>query len=200
MKKTEKSKKIGSKILNLSFLALLLALVFVPEVKATFQQGLMKLGFFKPRLESSNMQAHTSSATNGFNLTLKDYKGNLRTLADLNGKVVFINFWATWCPPCIAEMPSIHKLYNTFKNNEKVAFIILEVDGNEQKALQFMQKKGLDLPVYFPAGSIPKALFNGTLPTTVILDKKGQIAHTTQGMADYSGPEMVDFINQLLNK
>jgi len=60
-----------------------------------------------------------------------------------------------------------------------------------------MERKKLSLPVVYPNSSIPTEFFNGSLPTTIILDKKGNIAHTTTGMADYSGQDIVDFLNEL---
>ena len=76
-------------------------------------------------------------------MQLKDEKGASISLEDLKGKVVFINFWATWCSPCIAEMPTIQSLYENFKNDDEVKFVILEVDGNQEKAKNYFNDKDL---------------------------------------------------------
>jgi len=176
--------------------ALALVLLFVPEAKATMQQGLMKLGLFEPKLEMiEQTAAPTQEANYVFEMVYAD--GKAVNLEDLKGKVVFINFWATWCPPCIAEMPSIQKLYDKVKDDQEIVILTVEVEGKRDKAAKFMERKKLSLPVVYPNSAIPTEFFNGSLPTTVILDKKGNIAHTTMGMADYSGQDVVDFLNEL---
>lgn len=197
-----KIKNIMKKSLNIAMIALALSLVFVPDVKAYAHQGLMKLGFFQPKLEmpaeaSALNEEVAEERESNFKFAFVDAKGQSLSLEQLKGKVVFLNIWATWCGPCIAEMPSIQTLYDKFKDKEDVAFVILEAESNKDKASKFMTNKKLDLPVYFPSDRIPSDFFRGSLPTTVIFDKKGNIAHVTEGMADYSGQDIVDFINQV---
>lgn len=176
--------------------ALALVLLFVPEAKAMMQQGLMKLGLFQPKLEKVESAIQPKSEANyTFEMVYAD--GRSVNMEDLKGKVVFMNFWATWCPPCIAEMPSIQQLYDKVKDDEEIVILTVEVEGKRDKVAKFMERKKLSLPVVYPNSSIPTEFFNGSLPTTVILDKKGNIAHTTMGMADYSGQDIVDFLNEL---
>lgn len=131
-------------------------------------------------------------------ITFQDGNGNVVALNDLKGKVVFINFWATWCPPCIAELPSIDKLYQQFKDNDAIVFAMVDVDGQYEKSKQFMQNKNLDLPVHKAIGKIPADWLGNAIPTTLIIDKQGRIAAKHEGMADYSRPEVVAFINELI--
>ena len=119
-------------------------------------------------------------------------------LNDLKGKVVFINFWATWCPPCIEEMPSINELKTKFAGNEDIVFLMVDVDGKYKKAQTFMNKRKFNLPVYVPHSEIPKEFLGGAIPTTVILDKKGAIAIRLEGGRDYSAPEMRRGLQQLI--
>ncbi len=198
------TKNIMKKFFNIAFLGLIVSLIFVPEVKATMQQGLMQLGFFNPNLKDHTLTTETENGTietkepANYTMNLLDQTGKKVSLEDLKGKVVFINFWATWCGPCIAEMPSIQKLYDKFKDNPDVVFVLLETEGNKAKATKFMEKRKLNLPLYYPAGVFPTEFFRGSLPTTVILDQQGNIAHITEGMADYSGQDIVDFMNKVL--
>lgn len=179
---------------NILFISLVLILFFSTGAKAFLQQGLMKIGFFQPKLEHlETLPSHK----NYLNFQMINAQGEMVSLADLKGKVVFLNFWATWCPPCIAEMPSIQVLHDKFKLDNEVVILTLEVEGNQDKANQFMKRKKLDLPIYYPHSSIPSELFKGSLPTTIILDKEGNIAYTTFGMADYSGQDIVDFLNEI---
>ena len=190
------TKNIMKKVSNIAFIGLILSMIFVPEVKATMQQGLMKLGLFEPKLEKVEPTTQPKSEANyTFEMVYAD--GKAINMEDLKGKVVFMNFWATWCPPCIAEMPSIQKLYDKVKDDKDIVILTVEVEGKSDKVAKFMERKKLSLPVVYPNSSIPTEFFNGSLPTTVILDKKGNIAHTTMGMADYSGQDIVDFLNEL---
>lgn len=173
---------------------LVLVLLFVPEAKAMMQQGLMKLGLFQPKLEKI-VTANQEKANYAFEML--DTNEKTINLEDLKGKVVFMNFWATWCAPCIAEMPSIQKLYDKVKDDKEIVILTVEVEGKSDKVAKFMNRKNLTLPVVYPNSAIPPAFFNGSLPTTIILDKKGNIAHTTTGMADYSGQDILDFLDEL---
>lgn len=179
---------------NLLFFALILVLVFSIDAKALLSQGLMKLGFYQPKLEETIAPKEVSSS---LYFEMLDADGNLMELSDLKGKVVFINFWATWCPPCIAEMPSIQKMYDKVRDDEEIVVLTVEVQGAKEKAMRFMERKNLDLPVVYPNSAIPEEIFQGSLPTTVIFDKDGNIAHTTMGMADYSGQNILDFFEEL---
>lgn len=179
---------------NILFVAFGLILFFSTDAKAYLQQGLMKVGFFQPQFDYIETKP---TPTHYLNFQLLNDEGKVISLGDLKGKVVFLNFWATWCPPCIAEMPSIQVLHDKFKADDEVVILTVEVEGKKEKANQFMQRKKLDLPLYYPYSAIPSELFKGSLPTTIILDKEGYIAHTTFGMADYSGQDIVDFLNEI---
>ncbi|MBQ0148837.1 MAG: TlpA family protein disulfide reductase [Flavobacteriaceae bacterium] len=179
---------------NILFLSLGIVLLFSTDAKAFLQQSLMKVGFFKPNLEN----VVTKNIDKDYlDVNLINNRGEVVTLADFKGKVVFINFWATWCPPCIAEMPSIQILHDKFKDDSDVVILTVEIESKKDKANQFMKRKKLTLPVYYPNSNLPIVLFDGTLPTTVILDKEGNIAHKTLGMADYSGNDIVGFLNEI---
>lgn len=174
-----------------------LILVFSPDAKGWVIQSLMKVGLFQPKV--SEIKADEASAeVSGAGVLFKDSEGKVIDLASLKGKVVFVNFWATWCPPCIAEMPSINGLYKKHKDNNNVVFIMADVDGTMDKSLKFMKKKKYMLPVHVPASSMPKEYFAGSMPTTIILDKEGRLSFHHVGAADYSSPKISSFIDQLL--
>lgn len=131
-------------------------------------------------------------------ITFQDGNGKTIALNDLKGKVVFINFWATWCPPCITEMPSINELKAKFNGNENIVFLMVDVDGKHKKAQAFMDKRKFDLPVYVPHSEIPKEYLGGAIPTTIILDKNGAIAARIEGGRDYSAPEILNGLKKLI--
>src|SRR4051812_1290046 len=106
---------MAKKLLNGLLIVTLIVVMFNPSAKALVIKGLMGVGFFQPDLKGAPTEVSPSSAIP--DVLFQDTKGKTIHLADLKGKVVFINFWATWCPPCIAEMPSINGLYEKLKNN-----------------------------------------------------------------------------------
>jgi thiol-disulfide isomerase/thioredoxin len=132
-------------------------------------------------------------------IAFKDENGKTVSVNSLKGKVVFINFWATWCPPCIHEMPSINELKKSFNGNEDIVFLMVDVDNKMDKSTTFMQEKGFDLPVFVPASNIPSDYLGGAIPTTVILDKSGDMIARMEGGRDYTDPEIAKALNELVN-
>ncbi|MCY4780472.1 TlpA disulfide reductase family protein [Sphingobacterium sp. UT-1RO-CII-1] len=194
-------KKWGRWIGNTIFFGLVIMLL-IPTTRTWMQQGLMKLGLFKPSLEAPVVEGKEGEGELkiGEDVVFLNDNEQRVPLADLKGKVVFINFWATWCPPCKAEMPSIQVLKDKFKDNKNVEFMLVEIDGEKEKANTFMKKGKMDLPIYYPDSSIPREWLGGSIPTTVILDKEGNTVAHHAGMADYSKKEVFDFITELINK
>jgi len=175
------------------FLGVLLVLLFVPSAKAYLIQGLMQVGLFKPHTEATEQ----GKAANLNGIKFKDAEGNSIDLSDLKGKVIFLNFWATWCPPCQAEMPSVNRLYEQFKNNKEVVFLFVDADGDFGKAKKFMDRKKYSLPVYSMGSSVPEEIFKGSLPTTVVFDKEGRISYKGEGAANYADQKFLDFMRKL---
>lgn len=177
------------------------------EVIGFAQRGLLATGLMNPDVEEiaqvrsteNENYDETTSMTNttkaDLNLKMVDANGKTRSLEEFKGKVIFLNFWATWCPPCIAEMPSIDKLHDEM--GDEVAFVLLSFDDDFQKAKDFDKRKGYDLPIYAPASNLPQMLQSSALPTTYVIDAEGNLAMTHKGMADYSTQEFKDFLNSL---
>lgn len=181
-------------IYNAALIVLVLVLAFVPPAKALVLEGLMEMGFFKPNVLKKQEQEAMVGLSG---IRFRDVKGKTVDLGDLKGKVIFLNFWATWCPPCLAEMPGVNQLYEKFKNDEEVVFILADADGNLVKAQKFMDKKHYLLPVYRVDSEIPDQLFKGSLPTTVVFDKAGRISYNESGAANYGDANFIKFINRL---
>lgn len=190
----KKIKFRASAITNIILVAALLVILFVPDAKAGLMSGLIKIGLFKPDTKQQLLQHNI-----GTSVKFQDGSGNIVNLAELKGKVVFINFWATWCPPCRAEMPSVNELYKKYGKNAGVVFITVDADNNYTKAKKFLDRKKYNLPLYTVASEIPAELFAGKLPTTVVIDKQGKLVFRHEGMADYADQRFADFLNGLLN-
>lgn len=183
--------------LNLLFAAIFLLLIFVPAAKALMIRGLMEIGLFRPDVTQMETQNAVAEINGISGIKFKDAADREIDLGSLKGKVVFVNFWATWCPPCLAEMPSIHQLYTQFKDDKEVVFILVDADSDFVKAQQYMDRKGYQLPLYNAASSIPDVIFKGSLPTTVVFDKKGRISYHGAGAADYASDKFIAFIKKL---
>lgn len=119
--------------------------------------------------------------------------GSVINLSDLKGKKVFVNLWATWCPPCRAEIPSIEKLYKK-TDKEKVTFVMLSLDDNFNSAKRFAKAKHLQLPVYYPAENLPPMFNINGIPATFIFDEKGELIKANMGMDDYNTPTYVQLL------
>lgn len=180
-----------------------LAMLFSPSFKGVVMQNLMKIGLFQPSIPDGptvEVAAEINTATHNREILFKNMNDEVIELSDQKGKVVFINFWATWCPPCIAEMPTINKLYSSFRDNENVMFMMVDVDNDPIKSQKFMDKRKFDLPVYTPASPIPSSYMGGAIPTTLVLNKYGQVVFKHEGMGDFSNAEFKDFVNQLIEE
>lgn len=151
----------------------------------------------QPTTEQEQAEGESVTASG---ISFKDENGETVSLNSLKGKVVFINFWATWCPPCIHEMPSINELRKSFKGNDGIAFLMVDVDNKIEQSTAFMNKNNYDLPVYTAVGDIPPDYLGGAIPTTVVLDKKGEMVGRMEGGRDYTDPQIVGALNKLVNE
>jgi thiol-disulfide isomerase/thioredoxin len=174
------------------FFALLFLLLVNPTAKALVIEGLMKFGLFQPDVSTNAKQLSRPSE-----VTFMDEKGNMVALASLNGKVVFINFWATWCPPCLAELPSINELHNQLTDNKNIVFLMVDADNNSKKSLPFMASHHYNFPAYTAVTPVPKEMMGNSIPTTVILNKKGQLVFHHEGAADYTNQKFVAYLKKL---
>jgi thiol-disulfide isomerase/thioredoxin len=181
----------ASNVLNGVFaIAIIIFLISAPT-KALLIKGLMKIGFFQPDITSAK------AAQPAPDLNFVNEKGQSLSLSSLKCKVVVINFWATWCPPCIAEMPSVNQLYIQLKPGTDIVIVPVDADNNFSKSVPFMAKNKYVLPVYNTASQIPDGLFAGALPTTVIIDKSGEIVFRHEGAADYTNKEFIKYLTDL---
>ena len=183
-----------SKAANVLFIGLLLLLLFSPGAKAWLLRQMIAAGLFKPEIKK---EAVAVSATTPL-LRFRDEQGKTVSTGDLKGKVVFINFWATWCPPCRAEMPSLQELYNQLKDDERIVFLFVNEDEDTAKAKRFLQNKDYTMPLFTREGSFPSAIYSGTLPTTVVLNKDGKPVFQHEGLAAYHSPAFIKQLKALL--
>lgn len=186
-----KSTKV--KIKNILFL-IIIGLLLIPQTRQPIQILLNKgLAFFGPSIIAKSEQVVLTDYKWG----LKDDNGNVFHFEDARGKVVFLNFWATWCPPCIAEMPSMQTLYNDYKDQVEFIFV-----SNETSPLvnRFLKEKGYSFKVYIPVTDYPDAFEVSSIPRTFLIDKKGRIIIDKTGVANWNSETVRKTIDALLKE
>lgn len=131
--------------------------------------------------------------------SLEDLKGRKISFNHFKGKVVFLNFWATWCGPCKEEMPSIEDLYQKFKEKHFV-FLTISVDYGDKKLVkEFIEKHKYSFPTLIDPKYIVIDLYgvNG-IPTTFIIDKKGKLIGKVIGPRNWTSEEIVSILNYMI--
>jgi len=123
--------------------------------------------------------------------------GKVVTLGDFRGRVVFLDFWATYCSPCVQEIPGIASLAQSLKN-ENVAFVLVAKDGR-QRVREFFKKHPLDLPVYF-AKDWPPDMPSPAIPATYIVDRQGAVVLQHVGAANWDADSVRSFLRGLENQ
>ncbi|MEO9967436.1 MAG: TlpA disulfide reductase family protein [Reichenbachiella sp.] len=136
----------------------------------------------------AEMVEESAQETASYNFRLVDQQGAAIDFRQFEGKTVFLNFWATWCPPCIAEMPDIQDLYDKMQG-ENVAFVLISQDDTFAKAQNFVDRKGYTFPIYQMASSLPVVYHSRSIPTTFVISPLGKIIAKRTGMAKYDTEE-----------
>jgi len=118
--------------------------------------------------------------------TLQTLEGRTVTLSALRGQVVFLNFWATWCPPCREEMPSIERLYRALRDQGLVVLAV-DVDESPERVAKFVKDFRLGFPVLLDAGSHVFSSYGAPgLPTTILIDRQGRVIGGALGPRDWA--------------
>ena len=163
-------------------------------VVSTLQRGLLATGLWQPALPTRPVSAASSAYPH--DVPLYSLSGQPANLRQFRGKVVLVNVWASWCPPCLAEMPGLQALYQKV-DTTKIAFVLVSADQDPNRARALLKRRGYTLPVYFPAAPLPAPFASSTIPYTVILAPDGQVAAHHAGMADYDTPEFRQALERL---
>ena len=182
-----KKSKINT-ILTVIFAVLLL----MPQTRKPIQLVLNKvIALFGPSVSIKENAIKLSE----YNWKLLDVEGNEFNLESTRGKVVFINSWATWCMPCVAELPSMQKLYQDY--SDKIVFLFISSESM-QTAKEFMERKEYTLPVFRPITAAPKHLNNRSIPTTYVIGKKGMIHVNKKGASNWNSKDVRALLDNLI--
>lgn len=195
------NKKVKKNLLEFGVFAGIILTLFLTglhtEVFGFLQRGVLEIGVMNPDVEkkaaSENPEVLPKAS---FKMELINSQGEKVNMEQFRGKVIFINLWATWCPPCIAEMPGINNLYNKVQG-EDVVFLMISLDKDFNKAKRFNEKKGFDFEIYQVNGGIPEMYYSQSIPTTFLINANGELALTHTGMADYDTAEFQEYLKSL---
>jgi len=131
---------------------------------------------------------------------LQDLSGTTRRLSDFNGKVVFLNFWATWCGPCRFEMPSMEKLYQQFKSSG-LEIVAVNLQEDRDSVQRFVDEYDLSFHVLLDTtGRIGATYGARSIPTTYIVGRDGTVLAGTIGTREWDTEEYIRFFEKLLEE
>jgi len=149
-------------------------------------------------------QQQQTSGRAGFpapDFVLKDLNGHSFRLADFRGKVVFLNVWATWCPPCRMEMPSMERLHRRLKGKDFVMLTVSEDEDSTASVRQFVEELGITFPVLAdPNGIVPPRYGITGYPETFVIDRDGRVIEHTLGPEDWESERALRFFTTLLDR
>lgn len=156
---------------------------------AQMQKLILATGLMNASTESKNI------ALANYDFSVVDLDGKELHFSELKGKTVFINLWATWCPPCRAEMPSIANLYE--KMHQEVVFVMISSDQEKDKLRKFAQ----DYPFkVYQTNQLPSVYESSSIPTSFVISPKGEIVYKREGIARYDTEEFIEFLKTTNNE
>lgn len=187
-----KAKSWFTRISDVLFILLLIGML-IPATRKEIAAFVNKIMASGPGLLPAEKQFPLPD--DEWNWSVQDESGQWVPLSAHKGKPVLVNFWATWCPPCIAEMPDIQKLYNDY--GDKVAFWLI-TDESPDVVNPFMQRKGFTMPVHYHKFAVPPTFATNSIPTTWLISPDGRIVLKKTGAAKWNSPKMRKILDQML--
>lgn len=175
--------------LYLIIIGAILGVSFIPSVRDFVKNQLMPMD----KIEESITLDDKDLAIDlkGINVS----STNLQTLKDK--KLIFLNFWGTWCPPCVEEWGSIEQLYK--EKNKDVEFVLIAMLDEEDKVREFIKKNNYTAPVYIAESPLSERILPKVFPTTYLLDKGGRIIKKETSSKDWNSDEIKNLINTISN-
>lgn len=189
-------KSVWSKLSDLFFVLLFIVMLF-PQGRMIIGGAINQL---KAKLTTPTMIKRDQIKNAGdIYWELIDIKGRKVDINDHKGKVLFVNLWATWCPPCVGEMPEIQALYDNYKNDDRIQFLLIS-NESINKISGFINRKSYSFPVFSSVSPAPQVFESNSIPTTFLLSKNGDIIIRETGAANWSGKKMTDLIDRLMEE
>lgn len=190
----KETRSLGQKAGDI-FFWLLLVLLIIPGPRKVISTTVNRvfLNIKNPGMEKEENQLQLDEAD--YSWVLSSDSGEPFHFNSLQDRVVFLNFWATWCPPCVAELPEIQRAYD--KHGDRVSFVLV-TDQQEAIVEAFMDKHGYELPVYYLSSAVPDIFNHRGIPTTYIISKEGKIVSNKTGAANWDSKATAKIFESLL--
>ncbi|HNQ26505.1 MAG TPA: TlpA disulfide reductase family protein [Aquaticitalea sp.] len=186
--------KISKSQRNNILFFLFILIMIIPQTRTPLQVLVHKgLAQFAPSVIADEKREILSD----YSWILADDSGEQFDFESAKGRVVVLNFWATWCPPCVAEMPSIAQLYASYK--DEVLFLLV-TDEKDEIIARFKERHGYTFPVFRPLTALPKGLEARSIPKTYVIGKDGSIAINKTGAADWDSDKVQKTLQSLLGQ
>lgn len=179
---------------DLLFYLLILSLL-IPFSRKFVATGMNKLTMHRPAIIRETSQATLMEGD--YDWTLTDLDGTPVSFSSFKEKLVFLSFWATWCPPCRAEMPNIQNLYEQY--GDRVSFVLASQEDPETIS-GFLSEHGFSMPVYRLVQNPPPRLSTSSIPTTYLITPEGKITVKKTGAARWDGKFFTTYLDKLLLK
>lgn len=174
----------------------LVILLVVPGLRLTLSSWVhgtvIKTGLLTPKPEKTGIFLQEED----YQMIVENEMGEVSSLHIWKDKVLFVNFWATWCAPCLAEMPEIDKLYQ-LSREANIQFLMISTDQDWDKAKTYIRNKQYSFPIYRLKSSVPSVFYAKTIPATYVIAAGGELRLKKFGMASYYNEDFIDFLKSL---
>lgn len=178
---------IRKNIIYLILLIVLLLIAVIPGLKDKISEQFFPVATIENAVTISKEDLDINlKGINVPNTNLKNFKSK---------KIIFLNFWGTWCPPCREEWPTIQKLYNSKKNN--VDFVLIAMQDQEDKVKEYLFKNKFTVPVYVAESPISEKILPKVFPTTYLINNQGRILMKEDASKDWNSSSVYQFINNI---
>lgn len=189
------SKKKWYSIVSDLVFVMFIVLLIIPSTRIEVTSFFIRLTSLPPSTLENDEQFQISRQAESWQIM--DMEGNQILFSSLNEKPVFLNFWATWCPPCVAELPGIIDLYNKYKDN--VNFVLVS-NENRSKVFKFAKAHNFDNVLFYQNTSVPSDFSSQSIPTTFIINKDGLVVVSEKGAARWNSDRIEEIIEKLISE
>ncbi len=187
-------KKKWYSILSDIVFVVLLVLLIIPSTRTDVASFFIRLTSLPPSSLDVEEQIKIDNQSKTWNLL--DMDGNPVSFESLNNKPIFLNFWATWCPPCIAELPGIDELHDKYSSD--VNFVLVS-NESRAKVRAFAKKNQFEELPFYQNNSVPNIFASQSIPTTFIISKDGVIVLSKEGVAKWNSGKVENIIEKLIS-
>ena len=158
----------------------------------------------RPSPENPQPKANQFKSQEGYmapRFSLRNLKGNMEGVDDYLGKVIVVNFWATWCVPCVKEMPSFESLYRRYRSQGLTLLAVSLDKGDSTKVQEFADKYKLSFPILLDTEGVAEKLYPSfSIPFTYVIDKQGRVVARVDGAKNWESSETFEAVEHLLKQ